>query len=95
MHVLIMPNMNTYFPRYLTIFPGFPDSLIPFMGRAISTSQGAVAVLCGSEGNCRSHITSAAFHRFRDISSNRLNGLRKKDVHSSYTSARSMASFTF
>jgi len=47
------------------------------------------------KGNRRSGIALAMHYRLRDISTYRLNGIRKGDEHPAYVPIRSTAPFTF
>jgi len=50
----------------------------------MSIRQGAVAVLCGWEGNRRSGVAMVIHHKLCGISIYGLNGLRKVDEHPAY-----------
>jgi len=56
----------------------------------MSTSQGAVVVLCSMEGNCRSGIATGMHHRLCGIYIYcELNGLRKVDEYPTETPVKS------
>jgi len=57
----------------------------------MSTGQGAVAVLCGWEGNHRSVITLTMRLRLCSLSTYWLNTLRKEGEDHTYTPLRSIA----
>jgi len=72
-----------------------PNSASYPAGWEMSSSQGAVAVLCSKESNRTSGFTLTMHYRICGISNCRLNGLKKGNEHSGYTPLRSMASFNF
>jgi len=71
-----------------------PLSVMPLAGQEMSTCQGAVAVLCGREGNRRSGVALVIHNRLCGMSTYGLNGLRKGELLDC-TSIGTMPPFTF
>jgi len=80
----------------LTTLMQTQSPILSGMANEMSTGEGAVAVLCGWEGNRRSDVVAPAMrHRLCGISKCVLSGLRKGDEHSAYASLKGMVLFSF
>jgi len=69
-------------------------SLLPSAGWEVSTSQGAVALLHGCEGNNRSGIPLATCHHLWYINLQAQWPKKKRGKHPAYSPVRNMALFT-
>ena len=65
-------------------------SLLPSEIWEISNGEGAVAVICGREGNRRSGVALAMGHKLCGIATYGISGLETGDEHPSYARDRSL-----